>query len=66
MSKKTHCPKCGSKMVDMDVSGYSATIWKCKKCGYSGPVVVEDGNIEKQLKEARKIEKLRNKIYKRR
>jgi ribosomal protein L37AE/L43A len=37
-------------------------IWKCQKCGYQGSVVIEDGNIEKQLKETRKMEKLNRKL----
>ena len=62
MSKKINCPNCGSHDMQMDVQGYSATIWKCKRCGYSGPIAIMDGNIEKQLKEVHKMDKLSKKL----
>lgn len=40
------------------------SIWKCQKCGYIGAVFIKDGNIEKQLKEARKMDKLSKKLIK--
>lgn len=61
--KKSHCPQCGSrniKWIDPQMS-----IWRCSKCGYRGSVVLEDGNLEKQVKEARKMEKLSKKLLRR-
>lgn len=60
MSKKTSCPNCGSNKMVLHVP--QTSIWKCQKCGYIGPIFIEDGNIEKQLKEARKMEKLSKKL----
>lgn len=54
------CPRCGSKM--MKIHNPYAPQWECRKCGYTGSVVIEDGNIEKQLKEAKKMEKLNKKL----
>jgi len=63
MVKKTHCPQCGSgniKWIDPQMS-----MWRCSKCGYRGSVVLEDGNLEKQVKEARKMKKLSKKLLRR-
>jgi len=62
MSNKTHCPNCGSKKMKLHVP--QTSIWKCQKCGYIGAVFIKDGNIEKQLKEARKMDKLSKKLIK--
>ena len=37
--------------------------WKCSKCGYQGYVVIED--LEKQIKDLRKMDKLSKKFLKR-
>jgi ribosomal protein L37AE/L43A len=60
MSKINSCPRCGSKKMKILIP--QTGIWKCQKCGYQGSVVIEDGNIEKQLKETRKMEKLNRKL----
>lgn len=62
MSKKVYCPKCGSKKMKLHVP--QTSIWKCPKCGYQGPVFIEDGNMEKQIREAKKMEKLSKKLLK--
>ncbi|UTB31923.1 MAG: hypothetical protein NKF70_10490 [Methanobacterium sp. ERen5] len=54
------CPRCGSKM--MKIHNPNAPLWECSKCGYTGSVVIRDGNIEKQLKETKKLEKLSKKM----
>jgi ribosomal protein L37AE/L43A len=59
MTKITSCPRCGSKRIKKD---HQLAIWDCKKCGYQGGVVVEDGNLEKQVREARKMDKLQKKM----
>jgi C4-type Zn-finger protein len=38
--------------------------WKCSKCGYQGSVVIEDGNLEKQIKDLTKMDKLSKKLLK--
>jgi len=34
------CPKCKSE--DLEYVPWLGQIWICKKCGYKGPVVVEE------------------------
>ena len=60
MTKITFCPRCGSNK--MKIHNPSLNIWECSKCGYQGSVAVEDGNIEKKIKEAKKMEKLSKKL----
>jgi Zn-finger protein len=44
----------------------STTVWECKDCGYVSSISIEDGNLEKQLKETRKMEKIsQNLLWKR-
>lgn len=62
MSKKKSCPNCGSKKYKIHIP--QTGLWKCEKCGYEGGVVIEDGNLEKQVKEARKMDKLQRKLLK--
>mgnify|MGYP000942045038 CR=1 FL=1 len=64
MSKTISCPKCGSKKMKLHVP--QTSIWKCGKCGYQGPVFIEDGNLEKQLQEVKKMEKLQKKLLRKR
>jgi ribosomal protein L37AE/L43A len=63
MTKTNSCPQCGSKKMKILIP--QTGIWKCQKCGYEGSVVIEDGNLEKQIKETRKMEKLSKKLYRR-
>ncbi len=37
-------------------------IWTCLKCGYQGGVLIEDSNMEKQIKAAKKMDKLSKKM----
>jgi ribosomal protein L37AE/L43A len=60
MAKKTFCPRCGSKK--MKRQDPQMTLWECAKCGYIGSVAVEDGNIEKNISEAKKMDKLSRKL----
>lgn len=59
MSKTKSCPECGSSKIKWD--NPEAGTWKCQKCGYAGSMVVEGPDL-KQLKEARKMEKLQKKL----
>jgi len=47
------CPECNSKKYKLFIP--DSGTWKCENCGYQGSIVVEDGNLEKQMKEARKM-----------
>ena len=64
MGKKTSCPRCGSKKIKILVP--QTGIWTCQKCGYQGGVVIEDGNLEKQIKSMKKMDKLSKKLMRRR
>jgi transposase-like protein len=35
------CPVCKSTDVTLDTGGHTGK-WKCKKCGYFGPLVIEE------------------------
>jgi len=35
------CPKCRSIEVYEDLGGYTGTIYRCKKCGYRGALILE-------------------------
>ncbi len=64
MSKTVSCPNCGSNRMKMHNPQLS--IWECAKCGYQGPVAIEDGNLEKQIRETKKMDKLHKKLMWRR
>jgi len=40
------CPRCNSKDIYSVVGGYGGNYYRCKKCGYSGALVVEYENDE--------------------
>jgi predicted RNA-binding Zn-ribbon protein involved in translation (DUF1610 family) len=46
------CPKCGSTNVFW-ASGLPQlwSIWECRKCGYRGAFIIEDGKLAEKLKE---------------
>lgn len=60
MTKINSCPRCGSKKYKLQIPQTSQ--WKCESCGYQGPVVIEDGNLEKHVREAKKMDKLQKKM----
>lgn len=64
MAKKNFYPRCGSKKIKWQDP--QMALWECRNCGYKGSVVVEDGNIEKNIEEARKKDKLSKKLLWRR
>jgi len=61
--KKNHtikfCPKCGSDQVFW-AQGLPQlwSLWQCRKCGYRGPVILEDGEVaQKDLEKWKKQER---------
>ncbi len=62
MVKSRSCPECGSNKIKWD--NPETGTWKCQNCGYQGSMVIENSNSNKQLKEAKKLEKLQKKLLK--
>ncbi|HMK53320.1 MAG TPA: hypothetical protein VK444_00905 [Methanobacteriaceae archaeon] len=60
MTKKTYCPRCGSKKIKWHDPQMG--LWECMGCGYRGSIVIEDSNVEKNVKEAKKMDKLTKKL----
>ena len=63
MAKINSYPNCGSKRIKYEYIYEGSGTWKCQKCGYQGSIVIEDGNLEKMLKESKKMEKLQKKLF---
>ena len=36
------CPSCGSEDIYLWMGAKAGMIYKCKKCGYTGPFVIEE------------------------
>jgi ribosomal protein S27AE len=55
--EKKFCPKCGSTDLFW-ASGLPQmwSIWDCRKCGYRGPIVLEDSELAKKLREEWEID----------
>jgi ribosomal protein L37AE/L43A len=53
-------PACNSKKYKLFIP--DSGTWKCENCGYQGSIVIEDGNLEKQIKTSKKMEKLQKKM----
>ena len=62
MGKIKLCPKCGSKRIKILVP--QTGIWICMKCGYQGGVLIEDSKMERQINDAKKMDKLSKKLMK--
>ncbi len=60
MTKTRTCPACNSKTYKLLIP--DSGTWKCENCGYQGSIVIEDGNLEKQIKTSKKMEKLQKKM----
>ncbi len=43
------CPKCGSTNISFPIF-YRPSIWKCLNCGYEGSLIVEDGDVAKEIR----------------
>ncbi|MHC1596766.1 MAG: hypothetical protein ACXQT3_00460 [Methermicoccaceae archaeon] len=53
---RLRCPVCGSAEVYEVAGGYVGNIYRCKRCGYSGALVIEANEklareLEKQYEE---------------
>ena len=35
------CPSCGSEEIYVETGGVTGNIYRCKRCGYRGPLVLE-------------------------
>jgi len=44
------CPRCGSSNIEW-VLPQVWSKWECRRCGYVGPLIIEDGIIAKELQE---------------
>jgi transposase-like protein len=45
------CPVCASSELYYELGGYMGYIYHCKKCGYSGPFVIEaNEKLREELK----------------
>jgi hypothetical protein len=44
------CPRCGSSNIEW-VLPQTWSKWECRRCGYIGPLIIEDGVIAKELQE---------------
>ncbi len=42
---RLHCPVCDSNDIFLVAGGYLGKLYRCKKCGYEGPLVVERHEI---------------------
>ena len=60
------CPRCGSKNVDWIIP-QNWSVWECKDCDYTGPIIEGNERIAKEIKEDYEIllkkEKARIKKY---
>lgn len=58
------CPRCGSKNVDWIIP-QNWSVWECKDCDYTGPIIDGDEKIAKEIREdyelKLKIEKSKSK-----
>lgn len=45
-----YCPRCGSPDVKW-VLPQTWSNWECKKCGYTGALIVENGELAKEIRE---------------
>lgn len=45
------CPECGSSRLYYFLGFKAGQVYVCKKCGYHGPFVLEDGEMADKIKE---------------
>jgi len=44
------CPRCGSRKVDWIIP-QNWSVWECKDCDYTGPIIEGDEKISKEIQE---------------
>ena len=44
-----YCPRCGSSEIEW-ILPQDWSKGECKKCGYIGPVIIEDAELAEQIK----------------
>lgn len=53
LKKNLHCPVCNSHEIYRVVGGYTGNLYKCKRCGYQGALVIEhDDDLNCKFEEA--------------
>jgi DNA-directed RNA polymerase subunit M/transcription elongation factor TFIIS len=55
------CPKCKIGNMTLYLGGYSGILYQCKDCGYIGPLNIEEGKIDKKMKDD--LKKTKKEIY---
>ncbi|MGB9938178.1 MAG: hypothetical protein ACPK7O_10725 [Methanobacterium sp.] len=63
MTKKSFCPRCKSNKVKYEQIYEGDGTWKCRNCGYEGSIILKDRNIEKNIRAARKMDKLSKRMF---
>jgi transposase-like protein len=38
---RLHCPVCDSTDIFLVAGGFTGILYRCKRCGYEGPLVIE-------------------------
>ena len=44
-----YCPVCGSSNVEW-LLPQTWSVWHCKDCGYIGSLIIEDGELAKEIR----------------
>lgn len=48
--KRKFCPNCGSDNLKWAIP-QNWSLWECFNCGYTGALVIEDGEMAQEIKE---------------
>ncbi len=46
---RKYCPKCRSSDIFLYLGGNMGMLYKCKKCEYLGPLVLEKSSAKKRI-----------------
>jgi len=57
------CPRCGSGKVDWIIP-QNWSVWECKDCDYTGPIIEGDKKIAEEIKKGYKVKLRKEKIRK--
>jgi transposase-like protein len=47
------CPVCGSRDIYLPVGGVMGELYRCKHCGYSGSLVIEEDDTREEKPEGK-------------